>query len=150
MADALPFATPAEWRGWLAAHHATEREAILRLYRKDSGIASITWEQAVIEALAYGWIDGVKRAGGAEHWLQRFSPRKPGAVWSQKNRGHVEMLIAEGRMTPAGQVHVTAAQADGRWDNAYSGGKNAEVPGDFLAALAENAQARARAAIRRL
>jgi uncharacterized protein YdeI (YjbR/CyaY-like superfamily) len=137
----IPFATPADWRAWLEAHHASEPEVTLKLYKKASGIASITWEEAVIEALAFGWIDGVKRPGDADHWLQRFTPRKPRSGWSQKNRGHVEKLIAEGRIAPAGLVQVEAAKADGRWDTAYAGGKDAQVPQDFLDALARNQQA---------
>lgn len=135
MTDPLPFATPQDWRAWLEAHHATEPEAVLKLYKKASGIPSITWEEAVIEALAYGWIDGVKRPGDDAHWLQRFTPRNPRSGWSQKNRAHVEKLIATGRMTPAGQKQVDAAKADGRWDVAYAGGKDAQVPQDFLDAL---------------
>lgn len=141
MSDPLPFATPADWRAWLQAHHATTPELTLKLYKKASGTPSITWEEAVIEALAFGWIDSTKRPGGSDHWLQRFSPRKPRSGWSQKNRTHVEKLIAEGRMTPAGLAQVQAAKADGRWDAAYAGGKDAKVPQDFLDALAHNPKA---------
>lgn len=135
---ALAFATPQDWAEWLAAHHAGAAELWLKLYRKGSGIASITWEEAVIEALAYGWIDGVKRAGGETYWYQRFTPRRPRSAWSQKNRGHAENLIADGRMQPAGLAQVTAARADGRWEAAYAGGKGAEVPADFLAAVGQD------------
>jgi uncharacterized protein YdeI (YjbR/CyaY-like superfamily) len=137
------FADPAEWSDWLKAHHAQETELWLKLYRKNSGIPSITWEEAVIEALAYGWIDGVKKAGDDSHWFQRFTPRRARSSWSQKNRAHVEKLLAEGRMQPAGLVHVEAARNDGRWDAAYAGSKSAEVPADFLAAIAEDAVAMA-------
>jgi uncharacterized protein YdeI (YjbR/CyaY-like superfamily) len=139
LSDPLPFTTPADWRTWLQANHATATELTLKLYKKASGTPSITWEEAVIEALAFGWIDSTKRPGGSDHWLQRFSPRKPRSGWSQKNRAHVEKLIAEGRMTPAGLAHVEAAKADGRWDAAYAGGKDAEVPQDFLDALTPEA-----------
>lgn len=111
------------------------------LHKKASGIPSITWEQAVIEALAHGWIDGVKKSVSETQWMQRFTPRKPGSAWSRKNIGHVERLIAEGRMTAAGLAHVTAAKANGRWDTAYSGGKGADLPQDFLEAVAANPQA---------
>jgi uncharacterized protein YdeI (YjbR/CyaY-like superfamily) len=143
MDDALAFKTSDALADWLARHHSTTPELWLRLYHKGSGIASITWDQAVIEALAYGWIDGVKRSGGADHWFQRLTPRKPRSAWSQKNRAHAEALIASGRMQPQGQAQVDAARQDGRWDRAYSGGKGAEVPADFLAALAENPAAAA-------
>jgi uncharacterized protein YdeI (YjbR/CyaY-like superfamily) len=139
LSDPLPFATPSDWRAWLDTNHATASELTLKLYKKASGIPSITWEEAVIEALAFGWIDSTKRPGGPDHWLQRFSPRKPRSPWSQKNRAHVEKLITDGRMTPAGLAHVDAAKADGRWDAAYAGGKHAEVPQDFLDALTPGA-----------
>ncbi|WP_295074471.1 YdeI family protein [Tabrizicola sp.] len=141
--EPLPFATPADWRAWLNANHAARTEVTLKLYKKASGTPSITWEEAVVEALAFGWIDGVKRPGGPDHWLQRFTPRKPRSSWSQKNRAHAEKLIADGRMAPAGQAQVDAAKADGRWDNAYAGGKTAQVPADFLAALEGNPAAKA-------
>ncbi len=139
--EPLPFATPQDWRAWLETHHATAPEAVLKLYKKASGTPSITWEEAVIEALAFGWIDGVKRPGDADHWLQRFTPRKPRSGWSQKNRAHVEKLIAEGRMAPAGLAQVQSAKADGRWDAAYAGGKDAKVLQDFLDALTPAAAA---------
>jgi uncharacterized protein YdeI (YjbR/CyaY-like superfamily) len=141
LSDPLPFATPNDWRAWLEANHATAPEAVLKLYKKASGIPSITWEEAVIEALAFGWIDGVKRPGDDQHWLQRFTPRKPRSGWSQKNRAHAEKLIAEGRMHPAGLRQVEAAKADGRWEAAYAGGKDAQVPQDFLDALTPAAAA---------
>ena len=136
MSDPLPFATPQQWSDWLAANHAIETEVWLLLYRKRSGTPSIDWRQAVIEALCWGWIDGVKNSRDATRWTQRFTPRKPRSNWSQINVAHVERLIAEGRMQPAGLIHVRAAQADGRWDAAYSGSKNAALPEDFLTALA--------------
>ena len=136
MSDPIPFATPQQWSDWLAANHAIETEVWLLLYRKRSGTPSIDWRQAVIEALCWGWIDGVKNSRDATRWTQRFTPRKPRSNWSQINVAHVGRLIAEGRMQPAGLIHVTAAQADGRWDAAYCGGKNADQPEDFLTALA--------------
>lgn len=141
MTGPLPFATPQDWRAWLEANHATATEAVVKLYKKASGIPSITWEEAVIEALAFGWIDGVKRPGDEAYWLQRFTPRKARSGWSQKNRAHAEKLIAAGRMTPAGLAQVEAAKADGRWDAAYAGGKDAKVPQDFLDALTPKAAA---------
>ena len=139
MTAPLAFATPEDWRSWLEAHHADTPELILKLYKKASGTPSITWEEAVVEALAFGWIDSVKRPGGPDHWFQRFGPRKPRSGWSQRNRTHVEKLIREGRMTSAGLLHVEAAKADGRWDAAYASGKDARVPQDFLDALTPEA-----------
>ena len=121
---------------WLATHHAEWPEVWLKL-TKGSGL---TWEQAVIEALAWGWIDGVKRSDGASHWLQRFTPRRPRSAWSQKNCGHATRLIAEGRMQPPGLAVVNAAKADGRWDAAYST-STFDMPDDFLAELARSTSA---------
>jgi uncharacterized protein YdeI (YjbR/CyaY-like superfamily) len=140
MPDPIPFATPLDWHEWLAAH-PDAAECWMLLHKKASGVPSITWEQAVVEALAHGWIDGVKKSLNDTQWLQRFTPRKPGSSWSQNNIAHAERLIAEGRMTKAGLAHVTLARANGRWDTAYSGGKAASLPQDFLDAVSANPQA---------
>ncbi len=132
----LSFATPQEWGDWLEMRHATAPEAWLRLAKKKTGIPSIDWDQAVEEALVWGWIDGVKKAESETHWLQRFTPRAPRSLWSDKNRATAERLIAGGWMQAPGLQQVAAAQADGRWDAAYKGQKSADLPEDFLAALA--------------
>lgn len=133
--EPLPFATPKDWDAWLAENHADTVEVWIKFYRKGSGTASINWEQAVIEALCWGWIDGQAKPLDDTAWLQRFTPRRAKSSWSQKNRDHVVLLIAEDRMQSPGLVHVQTAKADGRWDAAYSGPKDAVVPADFLAAL---------------
>jgi uncharacterized protein YdeI (YjbR/CyaY-like superfamily) len=140
MNSPLPFTNSQDWSEWLAAN-PTKSEVWMLLHKKASGIPSITWEQAVVEALAHGWIDGVKKSLNDTQWLQRFTPRKPGSAWSQKNIAHAEKLMADGRMTAAGMAHVTAAKANGRWDTAYSGGRNAALPQDFLDAVAASPQA---------
>ncbi len=131
--------TPADWDAWLAAHHANTAEIWVRIYKKGSGTLSISWQDGVVGALIWGWIDGQKQSLDAVSWLQRFTRRRPRSGWSQKNRSHVERLIADGRMQPAGMAQVLAAQADGRWDAAYAGSTTAEVPADFLAAVAADA-----------
>ena len=132
----LAFATPAEWGAWLAANHATAREVWVLYHKKASGVASIDWQQAVVEALVWGWIDGVRRTQSDTQWIQRFTPRKAGSAWSQINRDHAERLISEGRMQAPGLAAVEIARANGRWEATYSGGKGADLPPDFLAALA--------------
>ena len=135
MTDALPFATPALWNDWLSTHpDATEIWVLF--YRKSSGTPSINWQQAVIEAIAHGWIDGVKKALNDTQWTQRFTPRKSGSAWSLINITHAERLVAEGRMQAAGLAQTEIAKANGQWRKAYSGGKGAEVPQDFLDASA--------------
>jgi uncharacterized protein YdeI (YjbR/CyaY-like superfamily) len=140
LVGAIPFVTPEDWAAWLADHHASRDEVWVKIYKKSSGIPSIDWAQAVVEALAWGWIDGVKKSVSETEWGQRFTPRRAGSAWSQTNRAHAERLIAEGRMRPAGLVHVAAAQANGRWDSAYAGSAK-DMPEDFLQALEEGPQA---------
>lgn len=101
-ADILFFETPAEWRRWLAAHHATATELRVGFLKKATGQPSITWPEAVDEALCYGWIDGVRQSLGSESYVIRFTPRKPASIWSAINIARVEALTAEGRMQPAG------------------------------------------------
>lgn len=138
-----PFATPDALDAWLATHHASARELWVRLYKKDSGTPSVTWEDCVIAALTWGWIDGQKRALDEVSFLQRLTPRRPKSTWSKKNCEHAERLIAEGRMQAAGVAQVDAAKADGRWEQAYAGSAEMVIPGDFLAALADNPAAEA-------
>ena len=141
--EPIAFATPAEWNAWLAAN-TDATEIWVMMHKKASGLPSITWEQAVIEALAHGWIDGIKKSYNDTSFIQRFTPRRKGSAWSQKNVGHIEKLIAEGRITPRGMAQVELARANGAWDAAYSGGKGAEIPTDFLALVAQNPAAQVR------
>lgn len=136
MSDPIAFATPEDWRAWLAEHHATARETWVLYHKKGSGTASIDWQQAVVEALAYGWIDGIRKTVDEARWMQRFTPRKAGSAWSEINRKHAERLIAEGRMHAAGLAQVEIARANGRWEATYSGGKGADIPAEFLDAVA--------------
>ena len=126
---------------WLAKHHDREPEVWIRMHKKGSGLPSIDWQQAVAEAIAWGWIDGIRKTVNETSWQQRFTPRKPGSSWSQINTAHATRLIAEGRMQPAGQRHIDIAKQNGRWDTAYSGGKGADLPKDFLTALAKAPEA---------
>jgi uncharacterized protein YdeI (YjbR/CyaY-like superfamily) len=132
----LAFASPQDWGAWLAEHHATAKEVWVLYHRKGSGTPSIDWQQAVVHALAWGWIDGVRRTVSPTEWMQRFTPRKPGSSWTQINRAHAERLIAEGQMQPAGLAQVQIARENGRWDAAYAATAPAEWPQDFLDALA--------------
>jgi uncharacterized protein YdeI (YjbR/CyaY-like superfamily) len=135
-ADALAFETPQDLAGWLAEHHVDRRELWVRIYKANSRQRSVTWTDCVVEAIRFGWIDGLKRQGDERSYFQRLTPRRAGSSWSTKNREHADRLIAEGRMTPAGLGHVEAARADGRWDAAYEGSAAMVIPQDFLDALA--------------
>lgn len=129
------FENAAAFERWLKAHHDKETELYLRLFKKGSSVASVSYAAALDVALCWGWIDGLKKSHDAESFLQRFSPRKGKSVWSQVNREHVARLIAEKRMTPHGLKHVEAAKADGRWDAAYAGAAKMQMPEDLLAAI---------------
>lgn len=131
-----PFATAQDFADWLAQHHDCEDELWLKIYKKSSAVPSITWSEAVIEALCWGWIDGIKKSLDDVAYAQRFTPRRKRSLWSQINREHVERLINEGRMQPSGLLQVQAAQADGRWQAAYAPASEMAVPDDFMQALA--------------
>jgi uncharacterized protein YdeI (YjbR/CyaY-like superfamily) len=144
-ADDLPveeFASAADFETWLAPRHGSAAGIWIRIAKKETGIASVDYSQALDVALCYGWIDGHKR-GGESHWLQRFTPRTRTSKWSQVNRDRVDKLIGEGRMQPAGQAEIDRAKADGRWAAAYAGQKSATVPADLQQALDADPQASA-------
>jgi uncharacterized protein YdeI (YjbR/CyaY-like superfamily) len=96
------FATPAAFRAWLKKHHTKADEIIVGFYRKDSGKPSITWSEAVDEALCFGWIDGIRRRHSEIAYSNRFTPRRPGSNWSAINIAKIEQLTKDGRMQPAG------------------------------------------------
>jgi uncharacterized protein YdeI (YjbR/CyaY-like superfamily) len=137
------FEDPAAFWAWLETNHASEPELWLKIFKKASGTKTINWEEAVIEALCWGWIDGIKKSLDHEAYLQRFTPRRKGSNWSQRNREHVERLMAEGRMQEPGLVQVRAAQADGRWEAAYAPASEMTMPDDFLALLEQRPAAKA-------
>jgi uncharacterized protein YdeI (YjbR/CyaY-like superfamily) len=139
------FRTEAALETWLAANHACETELWLRIYKKGSGVPTVTHTQALDVALCWGWIDGIRKAMDESSFLQRFTPRKLKSVWSQINRDHIARLSAAGRMTPHGQRHVDAARADGRWDAAYAPMRSATaatIPADLRASIDANPRAR--------
>lgn len=114
------FAHRDEFARWLAAHHDMAPELWIRIYKKGSGRATISPTEAIDEVLCWGWIDAIRKSWDDVSYVQRYCPRRPRSVWSRVNRDNVARLIAEGRMTEHGLVHVRAAQADGRWEAAYA------------------------------
>lgn len=137
------FATPQQFWDWLHQNHATEPEIWLKIFKKSSNIPSVDWEQAVVVALAWGWIDGQKKSCDETAYLQRFTPRTKKSGWSKKNRDHAEKLILQGQMQEPGLAAVERAKVSGQWDAAYAGSSNMEIPADFLQALSGNEQAQA-------
>lgn len=140
--NTLMFSTAKELADWLRSHHDSKAELWVKIFKKHSGVMSVTWDDVVVESLCWGWIDGIKKSLDDQAYLQRITPRKARSVWSKRNRDHVERLMAEGRMEEVGLAHVRAAQADGRWEAAYSVSEM-EVPEDFIKALDDNPEAKA-------
>lgn len=138
----LPFANQKKWTDWLAKQHDKSAGVWLKLAKKDSGIPSITYEEALDVALCYGWIDGQKKGFDNKYWLQKFTPRGAKSIWSKINTEKAERLIASGEMKPAGLKVIEAAKADGRWDAAYESQKNISIPEEFQAALDTNKKAK--------
>ena len=142
MPEPLSFRSSEELRAWMAKEHSRARCLLLRIYKKDSGVPSVTYAEALDQALCFGWIDGQKLPLDADSWVQKFTPRRTKSAWSKKNVGHVDRLIQQGKMTPAGLKEVEAAKADGRWGTAYESSASATVPAEFLKELARNAKAK--------
>jgi uncharacterized protein YdeI (YjbR/CyaY-like superfamily) len=130
-------------RLWMLEHHASSPGVWLALARKGGSTTSLTWQEAVDEALCFGWIDGQGRKRDEATSSIRFTRRTPRSRWSQRNVENVARLEAAGRMTPAGRAAVEAAKRDGRWDRAYAPPSEAEPPPDLLAAVAAVPEAQA-------
>jgi uncharacterized protein YdeI (YjbR/CyaY-like superfamily) len=146
---ALTVADAGAWRAWLAGHHEESQEVWLSLAKKGTTEpTSLTYDEALEEALCHGWIDGQVRRGDERTYRQRFTPRRARSAWSKRNVAIVERLTGEGRMRPAGTAAVERAKADGRWEAAYAGQATIEVPADLAAAL--NAEPAAKAAFDKL
>ncbi len=136
------FRDAAAWESWLAAHPASAG-LWLRIAKKNAGIASVSYADAVDVALCHGWIDGQRRGFDEDSFLQRFTPRRPRSLWSRINVDKAEALIANGRMREGGLREIELARADGRWAAAYAGAAAMEVPVELAAALAANDRAAA-------
>ncbi len=144
----LAFGSAAELEAWLEEHHASSDGIWLKLAKKGTGVPSVTLAEAIDLGLCFGWIDAQIRGIDETFYAIRYTPRRPRSVWSARNVGHVERLLAEGRMRPSGLAQVEAAQADGRWERAYDGAATATVPDDLQAILdAEPSTAAAWAAL---
>lgn len=124
-----------EWHDWLAAKHDVESGVWLQIKKVKSREVGIALNEAVEEALCYGWIDGKMYSIDSDKYILHMSPRKPGSMWSMINRKRAEALIAEGRMTEAGMTAIRQAQASGRWQAAYTAQEEPDIPKDLIAAL---------------
>jgi uncharacterized protein YdeI (YjbR/CyaY-like superfamily) len=139
--EARLFKDQAAWSGWLDKNHARSSGIWLRLAKKNSGLQSVSYAEAIESALCYGWIDGQKRPESEQAWLQRFCPRSAKSIWSKVNREKALALTKSGRMMAAGQQAIAEAKSNGRWESAYDSPSRAAVPDDFQAALKSSPRA---------
>ncbi len=138
----LAFKNQTAWAAWLKKNQAAAPGLWLKIGKKGAG-ASVTYAEAVEEALCYGWIDGQKKPFDETWWLQKFTPRGARSPWSKINRAKAEALIAQGRVQAAGLRAIDAARQNGRWEAAYASQRTAAAPADFLAELDRHPQAQA-------
>ena len=131
------------WADWLHTDHVASPGLWIRLAKKASARRSVSYAEAVEVALCYGWIDGQSKSYDETSWLQKFTSRRRGSIWSKINREKAERLIGEGRMQTPGLAEVDRAKQDGRWDAAYDSPGSATVPKDFQAALKSSPRASA-------
>jgi uncharacterized protein YdeI (YjbR/CyaY-like superfamily) len=136
------FENASAFERWLSVHHDKEDEVWIRIYKVGSGLKSITPKEAIDVCLCWGWIDAVRKRCNDRSYLQRYTRRRKGSMWSRINVDNVTRLIAEGRMTAHGLKEVEAAKADGRWDRAYASGRNMAIPDDLQAAIDAEPKAR--------
>ena len=129
------FNTINEWHNWLDANHQTANLLWVIIQKKASKKQGIRYEEAVLEAVSYGWIDGQMKRIDDDEFMQRFTPRRPGSIWSKSNKKRVERLIKEGRMSPIGLKKVEEAKQNGEWEKAYSSREPVEIPEDLKKAL---------------
>lgn len=137
----IPFESSRAFRGWLSKNHDKSPGIWLRIFKKEAGARSISYAEALDQALCFGWIDGQKKPYDSESWLQKFTPRRARSQWSKRNTEHAERLIESGEMTSAGLAEISAAKADGRWKAAYASFAGAAPPADLLKELAKNKKA---------
>jgi uncharacterized protein YdeI (YjbR/CyaY-like superfamily) len=138
----MAFSSRDAWERWLAEHHNSSSGLWLKIAKKDSGIDTVSYAEALDVALCYGWIDGQKGTFDGDYWLQRFSPRNPKSKWSKVNRRKATEFIEKGEMKPAGLREVERARADGRWDAAYDAQSAMIIPDDLRQELEKNDKAR--------
>ena len=136
-AKGLEFANAAAWRSWLETHHATDSEAWLIIYKVKSGHLGIGLEEAVEQALCFGWIDGTLKRRDQETYFLRFSPRRPQSVWSIRNVRRAEQLILEGKMASAGLQKTKEARENGQWEAAHLRENTDEIPERLRKALSK-------------
>ncbi|MCX6842464.1 MAG: YdeI/OmpD-associated family protein [candidate division WOR-3 bacterium] len=131
----LDFKSAAAWRRWLQRNHAKSQGEWVYMYKKGAGCSGLRYQDALDEALCFGWIDGQIKAVDSDKFRQRWTPRRQGSIWSQVNKARVKRLIADGRMADAGMAAARAAKRSGRWQAAYTSRTAPALPPDLRRAL---------------
>ncbi len=139
--NAVLFPDNHTWREWLSEHHDKAEGIWLIHHKKKSDIKSVSLADAVKEAICFGWIDGKLRSIDEDKYIVRYSPRRPGSVWSKINKDRAEALIKSGKMTPAGLKKIEEARQNGMWDAAYTNLRRDKIPADLKAALVNDKEA---------
>lgn len=137
----LHFKTRNQWRGWLEKNHGRKKEVWLKYYKRNSGKKSVSYEEAVEEAICFGWIDTTARSVDDESYMQKFTPRNPRSAWSLLNKRRALKMMKAGRMTKAGMAKIRVAKESGAWAGAYTLKKTAKMPQDLKKALEKNERA---------
>jgi uncharacterized protein YdeI (YjbR/CyaY-like superfamily) len=141
-AQILECTGPEEWRKWLAANYMSDTGVWIKFAKKASGITTVTYDEALDEALCYGWIDSVINRYDDKYSMRKFTPRRKRSIWSKINCANAERLITADKMQPNGEAEIDRAKTDGRWDAAYESQRNIAVPADFQKALEANPKAK--------
>jgi uncharacterized protein YdeI (YjbR/CyaY-like superfamily) len=139
----MEFESPLAWENWLLKNCATSPGVYIKIAKKNSGVRSVTYAEALEVALCHGWIDAIKKTFDSRYFLQKFTPRGPRSIWSEINKKKAQQLIKAELMGPAGLAAVKRAKANGQWDKAYAPAKTITVPPDLEAALKKNKKAAA-------
>lgn len=141
-AKELHLATREEWRAWLLKHHASESKVWLVFNKKRSGKARLPYDDAVEEALCFGWIDSIVKKIDDEKYMRKFTPRKKKSEWSELNKKRARRMIRQGLMAEAGLMRIKEAKADGRWGKVKFREAPIRIPPELREALKDNAKAR--------
>jgi uncharacterized protein YdeI (YjbR/CyaY-like superfamily) len=136
------FETSDAWEQWLTEHHCCAQLVWLQIAKKGVLSKTVTYDEALDVALCFGWIDGQRKSQDEHYFLQRFTPRRRGSLWSKRNVIKAIRLFEAGKVQPSGLAEIEAAQDDGRWHRAYDSSRSMSIPDDFLSALRKNRRAK--------
>jgi len=141
--EVITFKSPKEFEQWLSDQYQNANGLWVRFFKKESAEKSITYDEALDEALCYGWIDGLIHKYDDQSYIRKFTPRRPKSIWSKRNIEHIDRLTKAARMKPSGLAEVEKAKADGRWTQAYDSPEKMTLPDDFMNELLKDKKAKA-------